>query len=200
MTIATKYLKPGTLAAACTLAFGCASFNDRESAASQRSTPASQSTASQAARTQSGDVTFDRIVQQDSDLSEFSQAIKTAGMEDSLTDGREYTIFAPTNAALDAKSGRSMDELMKPENRAELVSLLRAHIVADDVTPDAVQNLPAAKTIDGATVDLKDENGTLMIGDAKLVQRTPIQVGNLRVYPIDRVLAANSQAQVPSRG
>jgi len=196
----TKYLKLGTLAAACTLAFGCASFNDKDSAASQRSTPSSQSTSSQAARTQSGAVTFDRIAQQDSDLSEFSQAIKTAGMEDALTDGRDYTIFAPTNAALDSKNGRSMDELMKPENRAELVSLLRAHIVADAVTPEAVRRLPAAETIDGRSVPLKNQNGTLMVGDAKLVDTTPIQMGNLRVYPIDRVLTASSQAQIPRRG
>jgi uncharacterized surface protein with fasciclin (FAS1) repeats len=199
MTIDTKYLKLGSLAAACSFAFGCASFNDRDSAADQRATPSSQSSASQA-RSQSGAVTFDRIAQQDSSLSDFSQAIKAAGMEDSLTDGRSYTIFAPTNTALDSKSGMPLAELMRPEHRTELVSLLRAHIVADDVSPEEARTLPAAKTIDGGTVDLKNENGTLMIGDARLAEPNPIHMGNLRVYPIDRVLAANSQPQLPSRG
>jgi uncharacterized surface protein with fasciclin (FAS1) repeats len=81
---------------------------------------------------------------------------------------------------------------MKPENREELIGLLRAHIVADDVTPDKVKQLSAAETIDGGTVNLEAKDGNVMVGDAKVTNDQGIQVtDNLRIYPIDHVLAAN---------
>src|SRR5690606_39593512 len=62
---------------------------------------------------------------------------------------RSYTVFAPTNDAWEQMSGLSKDELMQPENREQLISLLRAHIVADDVDEQMARSLQQAQTIDG---------------------------------------------------
>ena len=162
-----------------------------------QSSQTQQSQSSQASTTQSSSTsatTFDELAQQHSNLSEFSKAVKAAGMEDSLAGGTKYTIFAPTNKAFDAMSSPSMDELLKPANRDQLVGVLRAHIVADDVDLKEARSLPAAETIDGGTVALADQNGTLMVGDAKLAQPQPIEMGNLRIYPIDEVLPHNAQS------
>jgi uncharacterized surface protein with fasciclin (FAS1) repeats len=135
---------------------------------------------------------LDKLSEQHSNLSTFVKAVQKAGMEDSLTSGRNYTVFAPNDSAFQAMTGKSTDELMKPENREELISLLRAHIVADDVTPDKVKQLGAAETIDGGTVNIDERNGNVMVGDAKVTDDQGIQVtDNLRIYPIDHVLAAN---------
>src|SRR5690606_276970 len=82
---------------------------------------------------QGGSADLDQLSEQNSDIEQFVEAIKTAGMDQSLTDGTRYTLFAPTNDALEQMSGMDLEELMQPENRDQLVSMLRAHIVADEV-------------------------------------------------------------------
>jgi uncharacterized surface protein with fasciclin (FAS1) repeats len=136
---------------------------------------------------------FDKLSADHEDLATFSKAVKSAGLADSLTAGTQYTVFAPTDEAWE-KSGKNADELMQPQNREELVSLLRAHIVADDVDQQLASTIGKAKTIDGGEVDIQAENGELTVGSAKAVDAEGIEMDNLRIYPIDGVLAANASA------
>lgn len=133
-----------------------------------------------------GPDSLERLSSEHSDLSTFIEALKAAGLNDALMNGDEYTVFAPTNSAFE-ETGR-VDTLMKQENRRQLVSLLRAHIVADDVDEQMAENIPEARTIDGGTVALSSGNGELKVGDASVVE-SDIQLGNLRVYAIDKVLS-----------
>jgi uncharacterized surface protein with fasciclin (FAS1) repeats len=141
-----------------------------------------------------GDEAFDKLSAEHGNLATFSKAVKTAGLADALTGSTQYTVFAPTDEAWEAKSGKNADELMEPANREELVSLLRAHIVADDVDQELASAIDKAKTIDGGEVGIQAENGELMVGDAKAVDAEGIEMDNLRIYPIDGVLAANASA------
>lgn len=146
---------------------------------------------------QSSDNPFDKLAEEHSNLSDFAEAIETAGLADSLSDGTSYTIFAPTNEAF-SKERKDIDELSKRENRDELVSLLRAHIVADDLDLGSARELTAAQTIDGGEVELEqDRNGTLMVGNARLADTRGIQMGNIRVFPIDEVLEPNRRGSSP---
>lgn len=140
-----------------------------------------------------------QLADQEESLKTFTEALKQSGIADALTDQTNYTLFAPTNDAFESASGKSAEELMKPENRKELISLLRAHIVADDVDMEMARRIPEARTIDGGTVKLTSEEDKLQIGDASLVQ-DPIQQGTLRVYPIDAVLEPQAGAQMAASG
>jgi uncharacterized surface protein with fasciclin (FAS1) repeats len=132
------------------------------------------------------------LSEEHSDLSTFVEAVQAAGMEDALTDGTAYTVFAPTDDAFDEMSGKSVDELLAPENREELISTLRAHIVADDVDSDTAGRIGAAQTIDGGEVDLQmSEDQELMVGNATATD-SPIEFENLTVYRIDGVLESSA--------
>jgi len=137
---------------------------------------------------------LDQIAEEHDDLSTFIEAVKAAGMEESLTGGTEYTVFAPTNDAWEQMSGLSVEELMSPENREQLVSLLRAHIVADNVDENMARTLRQAQTIDGGTVDLSMSGEELQVGDATVVE-SGIEQGSLRVYAIDQVLEPTALAR-----
>ncbi len=196
----TTQLKLVTIGAAVGLALGSATGFAQQSqrdegpiAQHQQQSQSQESRRQQSQTRQDGKQDFDKLAQQHADLTTFVHAIETAGLEGSLTDGTDYTVFAPTNQAFESMSGKSTDELMKSENRDELVSLLRAHIVADDVGPQQVKQLARAETIDGGTVDLDNENGSLMVGGAKVVDAQGIALTeSVRVYPIDGVLSANA--------
>src|SRR5690606_7238811 len=161
---------------------------------SQDTTQQESDISAAAGDTESGSSVLDQIAQEHEDLSTFVEAVKAAGMEESLTGGTEYTVFAPTNDAWEQMSGLSTEELMRPENREQLVSLLRAHIVADDVDETMARSLPQAQTIDGGTVDLSSDGDELRVGDATVVE-SGIQQGSLRVYAIDQVLEPTALAR-----
>lgn len=123
-----------------------------------------------------------------SDLEDFVEAVKAAGLAESLTDGTHYTIFAPTNKALDDEN---LDVLLRPENRDALVALLHAHIVSDDVDWEAARKAGSATTIDGGTVSIAVDGDRLRIADTTTVDSSVV-VGKLRVYPIDTVLPGSA--------
>jgi uncharacterized surface protein with fasciclin (FAS1) repeats len=68
------------------------------------------------------------------------------------------------------------------------VGVLRAHIVADDVDRQLASTLQQAQTIDGGSIELSESGGELSVGGAQ-VQGEDIQLGSLRIYPIDQVLS-----------
>jgi uncharacterized surface protein with fasciclin (FAS1) repeats len=135
------------------------------------------------------DSDWDKLVDEHSDLRTFVEALRLTGLDKTLSSGTEYTVFAPTDEAFDDAFHKDREELLSEKNRQELVDLLRAHIVADDVSPDRARKLDKALTVDGDRVDLSVDGDELEVGDAKVVG-SDIHRGNLRIYPIDEVLDA----------
>jgi uncharacterized surface protein with fasciclin (FAS1) repeats len=154
---------------------------------------ATEPAATQGQTSQSGGVAADSmslaaIAEEHGDISEFVEALEAAGFEESLTGNTAYTVFAPTNDALDETDGA--DDLMKAENRQELIGWLQAHIVADDVDPEMAGEISQAATVDGDTVTLASSGDTLTVNDVEVVD-SDIQAGNLRIYAIDGVLSGD---------
>ncbi|HTA64391.1 MAG TPA: fasciclin domain-containing protein, partial [Xanthomonadaceae bacterium] len=56
-------------------------------------------------------------------------AVKAAGLVDTLKSPGPFTVFAPTNAAFDALPAGTVDNLLKPENKGTLTSVLTYHVV-----------------------------------------------------------------------
>lgn len=57
-------------------------------------------------------------------------AVKAAGLVDTLQSKGPFTVFAPTNAAFAKLPAGTVDNLVKPENKALLTSILTYHVVA----------------------------------------------------------------------
>mgnify|MGYP004712605657 CR=1 FL=1 len=57
-------------------------------------------------------------------------AVKAAGLVDTLQGKGPFTVFAPTNAAFAKLPAGTVDNLLKPENKAKLTSILTYHVVA----------------------------------------------------------------------
>ena len=59
-------------------------------------------------------------------------AVKAAGLVDTLNGKGPFTVFAPTNEAFDDLPKGTVDNLVKPENKAMLTKILTYHVVAGD--------------------------------------------------------------------
>lgn len=133
------------------------------------------------------DSDWDELADEHGDLSTFVEALRVTGLDKTLSNGTAYTVFAPTDEAFDDAFDEDREDLLSEKNRQELIDLLRAHIVADDVSPDRARDLDAALTVDGDRLDLSTDGDALEVGDAKVVG-SDIHRGNIRIYPIDEVL------------
>jgi len=80
-------------------------------------------------------------------------ALKAADLVDVLSGPGPFTVFAPTNAAF-AKLGDAVTDLLKPENKDQLVALLEYHVVAAKIlSTDLLVSLRAA-TLEGADIEI----------------------------------------------
>lgn len=104
-------------------------------------------------------------------------AVKAAGLVETLQGTGPFTVFAPTNAAFAKLPAGTVDNLLKPENKATLSAVLTYHVVAGKFSSADVANAIKAgngnaefKTVQGGRlwamkqgkdVVLKDEKGNI---------------------------------------
>ena len=117
-------------------------------------------------------------------------AATAAGLAETLSNDGPFTVFAPTDEAF-AKLGKdTIADLLKPENKAKLASILKHHVVAGRVKAEAVVKVKEVKTLQGTSLAVKVEQGKVSIGGANVVA-TDVIAGNGVIHVIDSVLLPN---------
>ncbi len=111
-------------------------------------------------------------------------AIKAADLEDTLKGPGPFTVFAPTDEAF-AKLPEGTVEALLADKEA-LTAVLTYHVVAGQVTSDAVAGLTEATTVQGSTIAIDTSNG-VMINDANVIT-ADVMASNGVIYVIDTVL------------
>lgn len=116
----------------------------------------------------------------------FGKAIDRAGMSDTLRGAGPFTVFAPTDAAFDKLPAGKLDNLFKPENKEELVSLLNYHVVSGRKTVADVGKWESARTVNGQPAPITLTNDQVSI-DGALVTSADIGSSNGVIHGIDKV-------------
>ncbi len=114
-------------------------------------------------------------------------AVKAAGLEKTLKGKGPFTIFAPTDEAFAKLPAGTVESLLKPENRDQLVAILTYHVVPGAITAENASKLRSAKTVNGKPLTLNATGGGLNVGGAK-VTATDIRASNGVIHVIDSVL------------
>ena len=114
-------------------------------------------------------------------------AINAAGLSDTLKGPGPFTVFAPTDAAFAKLPAGTVEKLLKPENKAQLVAILTYHVVPGELMAVDVVKLTEAKTVNGKTVAVTEHGNSVMINDAK-VTATDIVASNGVIHVIDKVI------------
>ncbi|MEL7181867.1 MAG: fasciclin domain-containing protein [Pseudomonadota bacterium] len=114
-------------------------------------------------------------------------AVTAADLVDTLKSEGPFTVFAPTDAAFAALPAGTVDSLLLPENKDQLVAILTYHVVPGAVTSDqlAGQHLDVA-TVNGAEVRVNGSEG-VKVNDAT-VTTADIIASNGVIHVIDSVL------------
>lgn len=83
-------------------------------------------------------------------------AVKAGGLADTLSGKGPFTVFAPTNEAFAKLPAGTVENLVKPENKAMLDKILTYHVVPGRIT---VQQIAAMAAKHGGTATLKTIEG-----------------------------------------
>jgi uncharacterized surface protein with fasciclin (FAS1) repeats len=127
-------------------------------------------------------------------------AVKAAGLVETLEGKGPFTVFAPTNAAFSALPAGTVDNLLKPENKAMLTKILTYHVVAGKVSYNDLKDMikkgdgkATLKTVSGGTLTAM-MNGDVSIsimdeqGNAANVSIYDVYQSNGVIHVIDHVL------------
>ncbi len=134
----------------------------------------------------SADQTVVAIAASNADFSTLVTAVKAAGLVDTLNGAGPFTIFAPTNAAFAKLPKGTVEDLLKPENKAKLTAILTYHVVAGKVLAADVKT-GKVKTVQGGELDVKVTDGGVTVDGAKVV-KTDIIGKNGVIHVIDSVV------------
>jgi len=116
-----------------------------------------------------------------------AKALQAAGLVDTLAGKGPFTVFAPTDEAFAKLPEGTIEELLKPENKAKLQAILTYHVVPGKVMASQVVGLKSAKTVNGESVTIAVMDGGVMIDNAHVV-KTDIATSNGVIHVIDTVL------------
>ena len=114
-------------------------------------------------------------------------ALTAAGLVDTLKGHGPFTVFAPTDAAFAKLPAGTVENLLKPENKAQLTAILTYHVVPGKVMAADVVKLKEAKTVNGNMLQVKVNGSEVMINDAN-VTATDIAASNGVIHVIDSVV------------
>jgi uncharacterized surface protein with fasciclin (FAS1) repeats len=100
-------------------------------------------------------------------------AVKAAGLVATLKSPGPFTVFAPTNEAFAALPPGTVPTLLKPENKAKLVSILTYHVVPGSYDTAALRKMidqgngrAVLRTVEGGTLTIVPQPGGLVVFDA----------------------------------
>jgi uncharacterized surface protein with fasciclin (FAS1) repeats len=127
------------------------------------------------------------VVKADPQFSTFTRAVEAAGIGAQLEGDQKMTVFAPTNAAFAALPAGTLDTLLKPENRAQLVALLNYHVVPAQATAEQFAGRTVrATSVNGQPLTIDGRTG-VKVNDATVV-RADLRASNGIVHGVDKVL------------
>jgi uncharacterized surface protein with fasciclin (FAS1) repeats len=115
-------------------------------------------------------------------------ALTAAGLVDTLKGAGPFTVFAPTDAAFAKLPAGTVANLLKPENRAQLVSILTYHVLPGNVTSNLlVGKTTTANTVQGRPVTVNGRGGRVTVNGVNVIS-ADVRASNGTIHVIDTVL------------
>jgi uncharacterized surface protein with fasciclin (FAS1) repeats len=120
-------------------------------------------------------------------LSTLVAAVKAGGLVETLKGTGPFTVFAPTNDAFKALPAGTLESLLKPENKQQLVDILTYHVVSGKVMSTDLKDGMKATTVQGSEVKIGVSKSGVTVNGAKVI-KADVGASNGVVHVIDQVI------------
>lgn len=131
--------------------------------------------------------TIAEVASNDSRFSTLVTALDSAGLVQTMQEDGPFTVFAPTNAAFNKLPEGTVQDLLQPENRDRLTSILTYHVVQGENMAVDVQGMSSVTTMEGNSLSISTSNGSVQVGNATVIQ-ADVRASNGVLHAIDTVL------------
>ena len=118
-------------------------------------------------------------------------ALQAAGLVEALKGTGPFTVFAPTDEAFGKLPKETIESLLKPENKKQLIGILTYHVVNGEVPAKKVLGLAGATTLNGQRIDIQVDGNDVTVDGAKVL-KTDIVCSNGIIHVIDSVILPSS--------
>ena len=126
-------------------------------------------------------------------------AVTAAGLAETLSGAGPFTVFAPTNEAFAKLPAGTVDTLLLPENKDQLVKILTCHVVGKEVMAAALEGMITddggkhpVPTLGGCTLQATYEDGAMKLtdemGNVATVTIADVKQSNGVIHVIDTVM------------
>lgn len=112
-------------------------------------------------------------------------AVQAAGLVETLSGEDKFTVFAPTDEAFAALGEDTLKELLKPENKDKLISILTYHVVPGVVKSSDLET-GEVKTVEGSPVKI-NLGDSVKVNEAMVI-KADIKTSNGIIHVIDTVI------------
>lgn len=120
-----------------------------------------------------------------------AKALTEAGLVGALKGKGPFTVFAPTDEAFAKLPKGTLESLLKPENRDQLISILTYHVVPGELKASKVLASPTLTTLNGQRVDISKNDASI---DGVSIVKTDIECSNGIIHVIDEVILPSSDS------
>lgn len=114
----------------------------------------------------------------------FVRIVQKAGLSQNLSNGGQYTVFAPNDNAFSKHSPNKIENLLNDKDR--LLTVLKSHIIAKKIISSSLMNMKKTKTINGKELNISTKKG-LQINEANVI-KLDIECTNGIIHAIDNIL------------
>ncbi len=114
-------------------------------------------------------------------------AVQAAGLVDALKADGPLTVFAPTDEAFAKLPAGTVENLLKPENKDQLVAILTYHVVPGKYKASKVVNKNQLDSLNGSSIAVQVSDSGVMVDNA-MVTATDIKASNGIIHVIDNVI------------
>ncbi len=113
-------------------------------------------------------------------------AVQAASLEDVLVNAGPLTVFAPTNAAFEALPAGTVEDLLKPENKSKLASIIKYHAAPGNYQGDLLKDGMRLYQASGHYVKVAKSGDDITVDGAKILGT--VQASNGVVHVVDKVM------------
>jgi len=118
-------------------------------------------------------------------------AVQAAELENALVNAGPLMVFAPTNAAFDALPPGTVEDLLKPENKAALANILKHHVTAGNYDKEFLKKFKKIGQANDQNVIVEVKGDDVCVGGAKIIGS--VKAGNGIVHVVDKVILPPSE-------
>merc|ERR1719242_2833310 len=104
------------------------------------------------------------LAQSVDDLSTLVAAVVAGDLAETLSSPGPFTVFAPTNEGFAALPEGTLDTLLEPENKAQLIDILTYHVLGQAVLSTDLDLFQAVTTVEGKPLHVQKWGGQVQVG------------------------------------